>query len=295
VIEARILTAIRKRLTPLLAPPAAVDFTLVVDGDAMGCLDSARAERLARFSHVFDVERGRIRFVPTLVDVEARSAAMAAVAATLAQEGALTRWRNECYAVATGFDAMPRFYLERAAARYFGVHTYAAHVNGATDGFTRLWFARRASDKAIDPGLLDNLVGGGIAAGATIEGTVIKEAGEEAGIEASLARYARAAGRVEIFRAQPDGIQRETIFVHDLELPPDFIPLNRDGEVADFRRVDLACAADLIASPSGDDEVTADASLVVLDFLLRRGAIDPAAPQHDALAAMRTVSASASA
>ena len=240
---------------------------------------------------MFDVERDRIQFVPALADVEARSAAMAEVAATLAQERALTRWRNERYAVSTSFGAMPCFYLERAAARYFGVHTYAAHVNGTTDGFSQLWFARRARGKAIDPGMLDNLVGGGIAAGATVKSTVIKEAGEEAGIEPSLARHARAVGRVEIFRAQPDGIQRETVFVHDLELPPDFRPLNRDGEVAEFRRVDLACAADLIASTSGDDEVTADASLVVLDFLLRHGAIDPAAAEHNALAALRTVSA----
>ena len=48
----------------------------------------------------------------------------------------------------------PVFELERAAARYFGVHTYAAHVNGLVRGERRrrMWLARRSATKAIDPG-----------------------------------------------------------------------------------------------------------------------------------------------
>jgi hypothetical protein len=37
-------------------------------------------------------------------------------------------------------------------------------------------------------------------------------------------------------------------------------------------------AARLIALSVGHDVVTADASLVIVDFLLRHGAIDPASP-----------------
>ena len=64
-----------------------------------------------------------------------------------------------------------------------------------------------------------------------------------------------------------DGLQLETLFVHDLALPPDFVPRNQDGEVSGHRLVDLAEAARLIAQESGSDEVTVDASLVVLDYL----------------------------
>ena len=287
MLEACILTAIRERLSDLLAPPVSVDCTFVVDGEPLGYTDAARARRLARFAGVFDVRLGRIEFVPALSDVQSRSAGLAEVAAELAREGALTRWRNERYGVAAKFGAPPRFYLERAAARYFGVATYAAHVNGCSAGFAQLWFARRAPDKAIDPGMLDNLVGGGIAEGASVPDTVVKEASEEAGIERPLAVQARPAGSVRIFRQQPDGVQRETIFVHDLVLPPAFNPVNRDGEVVAFRRVDLAGAAALIARSSGPDQVTADASLVVLDFLLRHAAIAPGAPEYCALDALR--------
>ena len=37
----------------------------------------------------------------------------------------------------------------------------------------------------------------------------------------------------------PDGLQRETVFVHDLVLPPDFVPANQDGEAVEHRLVDL--------------------------------------------------------
>ena len=89
---------------------------------------------------------------------------MADVARALADDHRLTAWRNECYAVANEFGALPWFELERAAARYFGVRTYAAHVNGLIrlrNGDVAMWIARRSAAKAIDPGMLDNLVGGG--------------------------------------------------------------------------------------------------------------------------------------
>ena len=69
-----------------------------------------------------------------------------------------------------------------------------------------------------------------------------------------------------------DGLQVETLFVHDLALPPDFVPLNQDGEVSGHRLVDLGEAARLAAQEDGPDEVTIDASLVVLDYLLRGAA-----------------------
>ena len=150
-----------------------------------------------------------------------------------------------------------------------------------------MWIARRSPTKAIDPGMLDNLVGGGISAGQTVAGTVTKEAWEEAGIDASLAAQALPADTVHIFREQADGLQRETIFVHDLWLPADFVPASQDGEVAEYRIVSLLDAGKLIATAEGRDVVTAYASLVVLDFLLRHGEIAPDAPEYTAFDALR--------
>ena len=256
---------------------------------AIGWLTEDRARRLARFDHVFRVDAQEASFVPSLEGEPACSAALAEVTAQLAAEGALTAWRNERYAVCPPHAATPCLHLERAAARYFGIHTRATHLNGLVrdEGGPHLWFARRSPDKAIDPGLLDNLVGGGIAAGATPAATLVKEAWEEAGIGPDLAQDAIPGGKIEIRRDQPDGLQWETILAYDLWLPATFTPANQDGEAVAHMRVDFAEAARLIGCAAGPDEVTADASLVVLDCLLRHGTIDPAGPHFGRLAALR--------
>ena len=195
---------------------------------------------------------------------------------TLAAEGLLSAWRDERYAVRTQFDAAPLFEIERAAARYLGIHTYAAHVNGlvrSPDGI-RMWLARRSATKAIDPGMLDNLVGGGIASGMTVADTVVKESWEEAGIAATIARQATGASELTVFRQQSDGIQHETIYAHDLWLPPDWTPANQDGEAVEHRLVTLDAAVDIVGSETPPDVMTADASLVTLDCLVRLRAID---------------------
>lgn len=283
------LESIRTRLTRLLAPPPNRYRPMWVEGNVAGWLDDARASRLTAWADVFDVRDCRVTFVPGLDDAPVRSAALDFVVRALAAEGLLTAWRDERYAVAPEFGAAPWFFVERAAARFFGIETHAAHVNGVVrrDGEVMMWLARRSATKSIDPGMLDNLVGGGLSAGQSVAQAVVKEAWEEAGIDASLATRAKSAGVLRIFREQPDGLQRETIFAHDLWLPADFVPAGQDGEVDEHRLVPLADAARLIANETGHDVVTADASLVVLDFLLRHAAIAPDAHGHSSLYALR--------
>lgn len=281
--------AVASRLARALAPPARAYLPLRVGDAVAGWLTPARAERVAAFGDVFRANSDAIEFIPALADPGARSRALDRVTRILAAEGALTAWRDERYAVAPHFRAPPWFVLERAAARYFGVRTFAAHVNGLVraGGDATMWFARRSPTKAIDPGMLDNLVGGGIAAGATIEGTVVKEAWEEAGIPAALAGGARQVATLAIRREQPDGLQWETIYAHDVWLPDAFVPANQDGEAIAHRRVPLAEAARLIALDRGPDVVTADASLVALDCLLRLGAGPKDGSRLHALASLR--------
>jgi 8-oxo-dGTP pyrophosphatase MutT (NUDIX family) len=275
VIEARILPALHARLAAALAPPTAPLIPLVVDGRRVGELTEARARRLAAFGDVFATDGARLAFVASLDDAPARTRALERVARTLADEGALTAWRDERYEARAGEGLPVAFALERAAARYFGLRTSAVHVNGLVDnGGAAMWIARRSADKAIDPGLLDNLVGGGMAAGASVADTLVKEAWEEAGIDADLARTARSAGTLHVRRLRPDGLQHETIHVHDLWLPPAFVPVNQDGEAVEHRLVPLDTMAALLANAEGPDVLTADATLVAVDALLRLGAID---------------------
>ncbi|HEV2978723.1 MAG TPA: DUF4743 domain-containing protein [Casimicrobiaceae bacterium] len=273
------------RLIRVLAAPAAAYEPFRVEDRIVGWVTPARAQRLARWPALFERDERGVACAPRLSTPEARTVALAEVARILATESALTAWRDERYAVAPDPAAPALFELERAAARYFGIHTFAAHANGlvGADGSWQMWLARRSATKAIDPGLLDNLVGGGIASGTTPAQTIIREAWEEAGIGEEVARRAPCAGWVELCRDRPDGMQRETIYVHDFWLPPEFAPANQDGEAVAHR----LCLPDDILALLASDDITADASLVIVDFLLRQGHIAPDDPSFGALQDLR--------
>jgi hypothetical protein len=84
---------------------------------------------------------------------------------------------------------------------------------------------------------------------------------------------------IAIERDVVEGLQVEQIHVFDLELPRGRVPVNRDGEVADFRCVPIAEALALAAG----EQMTVDAALVTLDFALRRGLFG--ATRHASLSA----------
>jgi len=290
VAPAPMLARIAHRLTAALAAPTREYLPLLVQDRVVGWITPQRARRLAEWPKAFHVSATRVECAASLATPASRTDAFEAVARTLADEDALTAWRNERYAVAVQPDEAPLFEVERAAARYFGVHTFAAHANGvvASGERWRMWLARRSPTKPIDPGLLDNLVGGGIAAGSSPAATLVKEAWEEAGIEAGVARTAHVAGAVHICRDQPDGLQRETIYVHDLWLPSDFVPANQDGEAVQHR----LCEPDEVLALLATDDITADASLVIVDFLIRHGDLLAHDPSIATLEALRHPSTS---
>ncbi len=240
------------------------------------------ADRLARFPAVFNHDGACVRLGAALNTLALRDAAIAEVLAQLAAEGTLTGWRDELYAVAPAFGDPPLFHIERSAARLLGVTTYAVHVNGVVDA-THMWVARRSATKPIDPGMLDNLVGGGLAAGLSVAQTLAKEGWEEAGIPAGLMARAVARDRIRLLREVPEGVQSEIIFVHDLALPAGFQPVNQDGEVAELRLLPNAEVLRLLRANGG---ITLDASLVMLSHYLRAGLVSPeeAAPERWLLA-----------
>ena len=70
-------------------------------------------------------------------------------------------------------------------------------------------------------------------------------------------------------------------------LKPAFTPRNEDGEVVDFRLASVAEVAEWIGDADGPHVVTADASLVIVDWLLRHGHVTPAHAAFAALDALR--------
>jgi 8-oxo-dGTP pyrophosphatase MutT (NUDIX family) len=244
----------------------------------VGWVRPSFADLLRRWPHVFEVGGSFITLRAQPDTPAGRSAALSEVARELARDGVIRGWRDELASVSYHYAAPELLRIERAALRHFGMMAYAVHVNGLTrdGGITQAWIARRATDRPVDPGKLDNLVGGRIAAGLTVDETVRKEAWEEAGIAPALLADLNCAGAIRVEYSVPEGLHREIIFVHDLWLPEGYTPANQDGEASEFRRLPLEEVVGCILA--GD--FTLDAGAVMIDGMLRLGAVLPEDPQY---------------
>jgi len=179
--------------------------------------------------------------------------------------GFIPGWRNEDFAWVDQ-HGHKSFHLERAAFRTFGFRSMATHINGYTKQKT-IWLGRRSENKATDPGRLDNIAAGGIAADETPWVCAKRELWEEAGVPPQIADEIEPIGRIHMRRPiSGRGFHDEQLYVYDLELSDNFIPTNHDGEVSGFIEVSYAEAAARILA----DEFTSDAAFVSADFLLRR-------------------------
>jgi 8-oxo-dGTP pyrophosphatase MutT (NUDIX family) len=244
----------------------------------VGWLRPSFADQLRRWPHVFEVDNAFVTLRAQPDTVAGRSEAMAQVARDLARDGVIRGWRDELVSVAPYYAAPELLRIERAATRHFGLMAFATHLNGfaRVGGLTHVWVSRRGAGKTIDAGKLDNLVGGRISAGMSVDETLRKEAWEEAGIAPALLAGVNCLGAVRTEYSVPEGLHRETMFVHDLWLPDDFKPANQDGEVSEILRMPVEEVVERLLA----DEFTLDAGTVMIDGLLRLGAVLPEDRQY---------------
>jgi len=265
-------------------PLRRLDF--VIDGRVVGSIAEDGVDALAALRAPLAIAGDRVALDAALGDVASRSAALAEINAALRERELISGWRDETYAVCASADEEPLALIERAASRFWGTLTLGAHANGYVadrDGRpTHLWIARRSWTKATDPGLLDNLIGGGVPHGQSPFETLLREGDEEAGLAADVTAKALPGRIVALHRALPDcaglGLQHEHLHVFDLQLPGIVQPFNRDGEVAE---VWLATTDEAIEH-AANGEMTVDAALVTLDFALRHRLLE--AGEHESLA-----------
>lgn len=244
----------------------------------VGWLRPSFADQLRRWPHVFDVNPAYVTLKAKPETAAGRTAAVAEVTHELARDGVIRGWRDELVSISPHYGIPELLRIERAASRHFGLMCYGAHVNGFTrvGGLVHVWIARRSPDKSVDPDRLDNLVGGRIAAGLTVDETLRKEAWEEAGLAPSLLADLTCISAVRVEYSVPEGLHREILFVHDLWLPSAYKPANQDGEVSEIRLVPVEEVIQSILT----GEFTLDAGTVMIDGLLRLGALLPEDPQY---------------
>ncbi|KAI9023904.1 NUDIX hydrolase domain-like protein, partial [Hyaloraphidium curvatum] len=187
----------------------------------------------------------------------------------------LRGWREERYPV-YGDPSLARnmvMTIERSGAELFGIRTFGAHLTCfVRESEMRIWVAQRSPTKQTFPGMLDNTVAGGIPYDQTPGECMVRECEEEAGIPAWLAEKARPVGAVTYNTlSRHNGIGPEAQFVYDLELPPDFLPVPQDGEVAGFR----LCTVPEVLSDVRAGRFKPNCAIIAVDFLIRHGFITP--------------------
>jgi 8-oxo-dGTP pyrophosphatase MutT (NUDIX family) len=251
---------------------------LVCGDRRIGWLRRDNAAALARFPQVFAAEPDRVRLVAE-GDVDAVSAAVDRVVEALVTENRVPKWRNETFDVMARWGEPPIFRLDRGAVPFFGSRAYGVHLNGyvRNRGGLSMWIGRRAPDKRVSPDKLDNIVAGGIGNGHGILATLYKEAEEEAALPARLVDRAVPVGAVSYCMATQLGIRDDVLFVYDLELPADFVPHNRDGEIVEF---ELTPAEDVMHRVRYSKDFKFNVNLIILDFAIRHGLIGVDDPEY---------------
>ncbi len=265
------------------------DFTpFVVESRRIGAVRNDRIELLLSATDaIVRAGDGSLAFAADMAAggpdaVAARNDAMADAAGRLSEAGGIARLRGELYPAARRFGETPAFVIDRAAVPFFGLRAWGVHLNGYArrDGALHMWVGRRAKDKPTYPGRLDNMVAGGQPAGLGLVENLVKECAEEADIPAALAGQARPAGAITYVQQAPEGLKPDVQFCFDLELPPDFVPRNTDGEIESFALWPIERVARTVAETR---EFKDNCNLVIIDFLIRHGIIPPDDPDYVAL------------
>ena len=251
---------------------------LLAGNERVGLLRRDNAEALRQFSDVFAVEEHAVRLVARY-DVDTLSRIIDRVVDVLVVERRVPKWRNETFDVAPRWGAPPIFRLDRGAVPFFGTRAYGVHLNGyrRNGDDLYLWVGRRSPDKKVAPDKLDNLVAGGVGNGHGLDETLLKEGDEEASIPTSITKHALPVGAVSYRMETELGIRDDVLFVYDLEMPADFLPQNRDGEIVHF---DLVPASLVIDRVRTSDDFKFNVNLVILDFALRHGLLRPDDPEY---------------
>jgi len=246
----------------------------IIDQQQHGWIKPVFAKKLAAWPEIFILNNKSVRLADSIQGFKKRSEAVDEATHKLVQQGVIKVHLDEPYPVTAGDRNQAVMTLDRSAVPYFGLRSFGQHLNGfvrKSDGI-HLWIARRARDRHIAPGKLDNMVAGGLPWHISLEKNLIKECAEEAGMDESLARQAVPTGTISYLAESDKGIKPDTLYCYDIELPDDFTPVCTDGEVESFELMPVNKVMDIIHDTG---EFKLNCNLVIIDFFIRHGLLDP--------------------
>lgn len=235
------------------------------------------AQKLAAWPELFDVTDEVV--VSPGGDMAGLQAGLAEVAQTLANQGEIPRLLGEPYPITASGRDQAIGSVDRVMAPWLGLRSFGQHLNGYVrrDGQLWMWIGRRARDRLIFPGALDNMVAGGLPYGVEMQQNLLKECHEEAGMSSELAARAQPVGMLSYNRVAKRGFRPDVLYCYDIELPADFEPRNTDGEVEEFLLMPIAQVMQIVRET---DDFKLNCNLVIIDFLVRHGLIGPEHPDY---------------
>ena len=175
------------------------------------------------------------------------------------------QWRNEQLAI-RDLQGQVLATVERAIVRALGIATRAVHLVGRSPD-QRYWVQQRALDKPNDPGQWDTLMGGMVTASDTVQTALARETLEEAGLSLDTLEQLRWCGQLCVQKpASQDadaGYVVEKIDWYDCIVPDTVLPVNQDGEVAQFLLLERTELVDWLRR----DQFTIEAALILVAAL----------------------------
>lgn len=195
----------------------------------------------------------------------------------------LHRQHSELYAIV---GAKYPVAIERFARSLFGITARGAHLTAYTTTETgmKIWVPRRSPHLYTYPNCLDTTVAGGVTADEGPFECIVREAVEEASIPEHIVRESASSCGVLSYitlRESRGGGEEglvcpDLIYVYDLKLAPDVIPRPGDDEVSEFYLWDI----DEVKQGLARGEFKTNSALVMVDFLIRHGAITQGNEKH---------------
>ncbi len=245
-----------------------------IDNMQTGWLKPGFAKHLVAWPEIIIMDEDSIRLSEEIEGFSTRSQIIDTIIHELVDKKVIRTYLHEPYPVTAGDRNHAVMTLDRSAVPHFGLRSFGQHLNGfvrKNDGI-HLWIARRARDRQIAPGKLDNMVAGGLPWHISLQQNLIKECAEEAGMGEFLTRQAVPTGTVSYFAESEKGIKPDTLYCYDIELPDDFYPVCTDGEVESFELMPVRKVMEIIRET---EDFKPNCNLVIIDFLIRHGLLDP--------------------
>lgn len=249
---------------------------LFVQGIMIGLVPPTKVSILENYPDIFLKTKDSIILNPKYQTYRQRSAIFTKFLKELFGYSILKEWRNEELEVYPQIGAESLLRTERAGFSLLGMVTHGIHINGYTlnseNKVDKMWFGVRPAYKKSFPGKLDQMVAGVMCIhDSCMHETAVREGYEEAGLTYEDICRSTPCGSVSYFYRDQNYVFPCVRYVLDLELPSDFTPENKDGDVESFVLLSVTEAKQALI----DKKFRFSSALVLIHFFIRHGVITP--------------------